>query len=756
MNKSRLKIILKEMLLFLVQIAFSRLQFGLVLPVGFAFAMSRVFFGGSIFLISFEYVVSNLFLIKRFYLFSSIFFEVVILSLYYFSKEMFKIKKKKLILSLFLILSTMLKFYFSFSGKLEWSDYLVEIFAKVCSLFFFIKAYDVFQKKFIFLKCSNLDYSIFSVFVILFVLGLFKYQLLAKTLGLCLFLTTLLLSCRFLPIDKFLIFSLSLSLSFGYIFSSVRFVLLSLIFIILLTFISRIYKYLFLSVVLLFYLAILKYLDVFSISLSCSLLPSVLIMLIVPQKIINKLESFFEEKNLNIIQENEWNEKELEIKRNLNIMSKSLSKMQSDFKLLIVGKIDRKHASQELSLNVISKCCDGCERRNICDCSLIDKKNLLTEYIFFAINKGSFSIDEMSVGFKTYCHRTNVVAKEINLISKQFLSFETNLKSEDESKLLISTELGNFANLFKNFAKNIENSSKINKNLSLIAKEMLLNSMIDVRDVAVFESKDGIEKIDIVAENSLILRRELVEELSKIVRAKVQAKKINHLDFSGLSLASFVIARAIKAEFAISTSSKEDVCGDSCLISRIDDDRFFVAIADGMGHGKTASRTSKMILDLIKNLFSIGFDLEVIIDGINKLLLPVGLDNFSTLDVAIVDLKLEKCTFVKLGSSVTALKHSEKTEIIKCGSLPIGIVQNLRPTIIVKPIRAGDVIVLASDGVVDCFKDIDSYKIFVNDYKINDLQRFADNVIFELGMSENGKRDDMSIIALKILKNSIK
>ena len=252
------------------------------------------------------------------------------------------------------------------------------------------------------------------------------------------------------------------------------------------------------------------------------------------------------------------------------------------------------------------------------------------------------------------------------------------------------------------------------------------------------------------------MRRELVEELSKIVRAKVQAKKINHLDFSGLSLASFVIARAIKAEFAISTSSKEDVCGDSCLISRIDDDRFFVAIADGMGHGKTASRTSKMILDLIKNLFCIGFDLEVIIDGINKLLLPVGLDNFSTLDVAIVDLKLEKCTFVKLGSSVTALKHSEKTEIIKCGSLPIGIVQNLRPTIIVKPIRAGDVIVLASDGVVDCFKDIDSYKIFVNDYKINDLQRFADNVIFELGMSENGKRDDMSIIALKILKNSVK
>ena len=51
---------------------------------------------------------------------------------------------------------------------------------------------------------------------------------------------------------------------------------------------------------------------------------------------------------------------------------------------------------------------------------------------------------------------------------------------------------------------------------------------------------------------------------------------------------------------------------------------------------------------------------------------------------------------------------------------------------------------------------IENYKIFINDYKIDSLQRFADNVIFEMGITPKGRRDDMSIIALKLLKNSPK
>lgn len=756
MNKEKIRFALKEIMIMLAQIAFSRLQFGPIFPVGFAFAMSRVFFGGNLFAVTLEYAIANIFIIKDFYSLFLVAFEIVVLTLYYFFKEMFTVKKKRLFMFLFLILSMMLELYFAISGTILWKNFLIENCLKCLALAYFLKLYSIYQKKFIFLKCSNLDYLLFSVFIAMFVLGLFRYKILLESLGLCLFAFSAMLGCRFLPVDKFLIFSLSIAVCFGYLFSSSKFIILALILILLLVSFSKTFKYLFLSVAMLLFYVVLKISNELVISNIVSLGAGVLLLSFIPQRAINKLSEFFEDKNIDVIKENLWLEKEKDIKQGLTLMSKTLLKMQSDFKFLIVGKIDRKYASMELAGDVMTRCCEKCERKTICENSLIDKKQLLAEYIFYAISSGEISDNELSIGFKTYCNKTNLVLNEIKLISKQFLQFETSVKTEDESKLLISSELENFANLFQNFAKNIEKSPKINKNLSIIAKEMLLNNMIEVGDIAVFENKFGIEKIDVVAENSVMMRKELSTQLSKIVRAKVQIKKLRHLDFSGLSLVSFGVANSLKAEFAVSMSSKEDVSGDNCLISKIDDSRYFVAIADGMGHGKLAGKTSRMVLELIRNLFFVGIDLNLIIESINKLLLPVGLDNFSTLDAVVVDLKLSKCTFIKLGSSVSAIKHKDKTELVSSDSLPVGIVQNLTPTIVVKQIQADDVIVLASDGVVDSFADVESFKSFVNDYKISGLQRFVDNVIFELGMQTNKHKDDMSIIALKLLKNSPK
>lgn len=755
-NKEKLKFASKQVLVFIAQLAFSRAWFGELCPLGFAFSLARIHLGAGLFLVTAEYAVSCLYFCADFYLMISLAFEIVILSLYYYFKNTTKIKRKRLFLCLFLILSTMVKLYYLVAGILDWKIYLAETILKLFAAGYFVMVYKLFQKKFVFLRCSNLDYLYFSSFVVLVVFGLFQYEFLAKTMGLFLVAAAVIFVCRVLPLDKFLIFALSVSLCFGFILSSSKFVVLAVLAVVLMTSISRLNKYLFLSVTLFMEYLILRLSAEMSLFNMLSLGLATVINACVPQKITNKLLEFFSDKSTNIIKENLLQERERDIRQNILTMSKTLNKMQEDFKFLIVGKIDRKLAAQELAKDLMYRCCESCEGKNICSKSLIDKVELLSEYIYYAIQKGSISDEEMSVGFKTYCGKVSTITREINARSKQFLEFETSVKTEDESKLLISTELGNFANLFQNFAKNIQNSPKINKNLSFLAKEILSNNMIEVQDVGVFESKLGIEKIDVVADNSVMTRRELSDGLASLVKSKVQVQKIKHLDFSGLSLVSFVVANNLRAEFAVAGSSKEMVSGDNTLIAKIDDNRFFVAIADGMGHGKLAGKTSKMVLELIKNLVFVGIDIEIIIDSVNKLLLPVGLDNFSTLDAMIVDLRLEKCTFIKLGSSVSAIKHKDRTELVSCESLPVGIVQNLHPTIEVKNIRDGDIIVLASDGVVDSFGEVENFKIYINDQKISNLQRFADNVIFELGLCTNKHKDDMSIIALKLLKNSCK
>lgn len=754
--KARCKKVFVQIILFIVQIAFSRAEFGSVFPLGFSFALARIFFGSHLLIVTLEYAIANIFLWSEFYLLLSACFEIIIMSLYYFFKETIQVKNKKLMLILFLILSSMVKLYLVLTSQMTLLNYLVELGLKLIFLAFIIKLYSVFQSKFIFLKCSTFDYLLFSVFGVLLIWGLLQYEFILNSIGICLFLTALLLCCRFLPTDKFLIFAISTALCFGFIYSSSKIIVLSSLGIILLVAISRAYKYLYLPIVMLGMYLMFYFSDLLTLGNIINASSAILFTIFVPQRLVNKLSHFFEEKNLDIIKENLWYESQREIKNNLFLMSKTLKKMQEDFKFLIVGKIDRKYASEELAKDVIYNCCETCDRKILCANSFIDKQRVLSEFIHYAISKGSFYVDELSIGFKTYCDKTNIISQKIAELSKQYLSFETSVKTEDQSKLMISDELGNFAKLFQNFAKNIDKSPKINKNLSLFAKEMITNNMIEVIDVGVFETEKGIEKIDIVAQNEIVLRRELSETVARIIRQKVQVKQIKHLNYSGVSLVSFVMANSLRIEFAVSTRSKESVNGDNTLITKIDDYRFFVALADGMGHGKLAGKTSKMILELIQNMFLVGINLEVIIESVNKLLIPVGLDNFSTLDIAVVDLRNSKCTFIKLGSSVSLIKHKQNTELVSGSSLPVGIVQNLKPSIETYSIRDGDVIVLASDGVVDGFESLEMYKVFINDFKVDNLQGFSDNVLFEVANKNNAHKDDMSIIALKLLKNSNK
>lgn len=736
--------------------AFSRFNIGQHFPLGISFALSRICFGESLMLVAFEYIVSNAFLWTNFYLVIATAFEVVVMSLYYFLKETLTIQRKKLVIFLFLGLSSVIRLYFVIIEELNIFAYLVDIALKFFALVYCIKIHSVFKNKFIFQRCSNLDYVLLSSFLAFSLLGLFQYKTVSILMGLSLLFAIVFVGCRFLPTDKFLIISMILTLCFGYLFNSSVIVLAMVSGILLLVLLSKIPKYFFLILSASLFFAVFKIMKIDTISNIINLLEGLVFVAFIPQRSVNKLSQFFEEKNLDIIKENLWFEARDEVKGNLVVMSKTLAKMQEDFKALIVGKIDRHFASDELAKDVIYHTCETCDRRIICSSSLIDKQRMLSEFIFYAISKGSFSQNELSVGFRTYCDKTAIITNKIGELVGKYLQFESSVKTEDESKLLIADELGNFAKLLNNFAKNIERTPKINRNLTEIVKEMLINNMVEIEDIAVFESVNGIEKIDVVAKNSVVLRRELAQSLSRVVQNNVYAKKIRHLNFAGLSLISFMLANSLRAEFAVSSKAKEKVNGDNTLLVKIDDSRFLVAIADGMGHGKVAGRTSQMILELIKNMFFVGINLELIIESINKLLVPVGLENFSTLDVAVVDLRQCKCTFIKLGSSVSVIKHRENSELIVSSSLPVGIVQNLKPTIQTTILREGDMIVLASDGVVDCFADVDRFRVFVNDCQIRTLQEFTDNVIAELSMGMNQHPDDMSIIAVKLLKNSFK
>lgn len=754
MERKKVKQVLCELGLFVLQMIFSRVNLFCVLDgAGLAFAFVRVFFGSNILLVSFEYLLSKIafpFVINKFFVVA---YQIILLALYYLIKEYVKLRKEFLLMSLMGVIANVLELYFSFSTLETFLSWLAGFAWFLILLIYFYFLFRTFKRKLIFFRFGRGDYFMFSVFVALVSCGIFSVVFIEKFLAIFLLAFLGLFFSKIFLTDKYFIFYSIMALSLSLISGNYKYLVLALIILIVMVELKEYSKWL-QSVASLFVFAGLCFgLKMYSIFNIASFALAVVIFAIFPAKWINQISHIFELNSFNLIYRYIDEQKNLEIRNKLSLMSSTLLRMKNDFKFLMVGKIDRVKASECLAGDVVSKCCSNCENYRFCFMENINKRQMFENLMSKAIQNGNVSETDMLNGIQAYCSKNAIVMSEINQIAELYLKFESKMKNEDSSKLLIANELGNFADIFSNFAKIINKSLKINEKTSKILKESFLNAMIDVKEVVVLENDEGIESINIVASNEQVLRREIVAILSKVTKNEVCSKTIKHLEISGLSLITFVPVSKIKAHFAVSSKAKEESNGDNAVITKLSENKYFVAIADGMGHGENARRISSMVLSLIKSMFEVGLDNGLIIESVNKLLIPAGLDNFTTLDACVLDLDAGVGTFIKLGSSVSVIKHKNTSEVIASESLPIGIVQNIKPTIIRKPIFAGDVIFLASDGVVDSFPSIDSYKCFVNDAKIFNLQKFLDDVIFDSESQNLKHADDMTIIGINLLKN---
>lgn len=754
MNKEKVKKIFIEIAFCVVQLILSRVSlFDYTFMVGTSFALVRLFFGHNIIFVAVSYFISKLFLVTNLKWMLITGFEIIILSLFYFSNEYFKIKNKWVRLCVFIVLARSLEFYFSFSSKTALCYFFIGLALSVGFVFYFYKLFVSLKNKFLFFKFSSYDYLIFSVIIFMLSVGLFQYEFLQKYTAYFFVAMVTIFSAKILQVDKAFVLSGLFSLGAVLDTNCINYLIIAFVGTLLLVNFKELNKYIYgLVSVLVFGIFVLVF-RIYDIFTCVTIYVSIAIYFVIPKNIISKCESIFENDACQIINNSASDQKVFELKSKLSLMGETLLSMKKNFKFLMVGNISREGAAKELTIDIINGCCKNCSSFRNCFLGNIDKKDYIQNLLLKAIENKKISSDDFSNGLMCYCNKSSIMQSHINQLANQFLSYEKAMKSEDESKLIVASELENFSDIFLNFSKMVNCSLKTNSRMSKKIKETFTKSLIDAKEVEVFENETGIEKISAIITNSQVLNKEILEILQRVTKIKMEIKDISHLDYSGISLVNFVPSPKLRIDFAISTKAKEQKNGDNVSVSKIGENKFFVALTDGMGHGENANRTSMMVLSLVKSMFEVGLDSELILESINKLLLPAGLDNFSTLDACVIDLDKAKCEFIKLGSSVSILKHSSTSEIISCESLPIGIVQNLKPTIVTKNLFVGDMIFIASDGIVDTYSSVNEYKSFINDSKIYNLQSFTDSVIEDSDYMSTAHKDDMTIIAINLLKN---
>lgn len=198
----------------------------------------------------------------------------------------------------------------------------------------------------------------------------------------------------------------------------------------------------------------------------------------------------------------------------------------------------------------------------------------------------------------------------------------------------------------------------------------------------------------------------------------------------------------------------QSVCGDT-LIHFKRDNKYFVILCDGMGSGASAMSQSRLAARLFEEFLKAGFEKRTAVDMINSALaLKADQESFSTADI--LEINLETCVaeFLKIGSAQSFLKTKSNIEVISSKALPIGILENIDAEPECRELKAGDMILMISDGVGEA-----GAGVLKNEWikKLLMLENRNDKELAKLILTSAKSRtrfcDDMTCCVIKIKKN---
>lgn len=210
----------------------------------------------------------------------------------------------------------------------------------------------------------------------------------------------------------------------------------------------------------------------------------------------------------------------------------------------------------------------------------------------------------------------------------------------------------------------------------------------------------------------------------------------------------------LSATFGAAKCAKEGetTSGDQFSCIRLPGQRLMLGICDGMGSGRRASEDSQRIIELLEHLVEAGLLLRTSVKLIHTMMLYEQNEDVSvSLDVATVDMVRGDCEMTKAGAAASFIRRKNSVEMIQAESLPIGILPECNPTESCFRLRAGDLCVMVSDGVLEAIAAVEKEEAMAGFLSglPEDLtaQEYAQRIL-DFALAGGPAEDDMLVLTL--------
>lgn len=512
------------------------------------------------------------------------------------------------------------------------------------------------------------------------------------------------------------------------------------------------------------YLALALYSNDLNVKFIVEVASACVIFLCIPKRIYKNLE-------LEIIPENKENSMQLtqvnSIKDEfalkirglfsvLNNISKCLS-MEEDNKNLLV-----KARASELVENLADRCCLNCE--NKCACW---ERNLNQTYNSFQLLIKSYEQGSISLPkeLEKKCVKNFTLLRNTEAIVNNYELNETIKERLSQGRKILADHVSNITVMLDNLLNTLSSQFVVDTDSERKIKRELRKCSVEYKNIFCYLNLEGRLKIKVSLDS--IISSGVDKKLESIISRAIR-KNIKIIEESSVNLDHNERVITLQEPYrynVISYGAKipkdgEVQTGDSYIFETTQNGNYITILSDGMGSGPQAGIESMSTVDLVEKFIDSGFDENTTINTVNSIMGMKFSENekYATLDMSKVDLYNGNITFVKIGAVSSFIKRGNDVQVINSKNLPFGLVDEVDIDPIKMQLKAGDIFISVSDGVLDIdrfnlnkFNWLEEYLKTIND----DPKTMSEKILKKAKeLSDKTIKDDMTVVVSKLYQAS--
>lgn len=396
--------------------------------------------------------------------------------------------------------------------------------------------------------------------------------------------------------------------------------------------------------------------------------------------------------------------------------------------------------------------CTHCSLRAVCWEKQADETahtlQLLTPVLR---EKGRVSTDDFTGTFTRTCRRPHDIAREINREYDRFLEKESAFERLSEVRGVVTAQFKDTGDLLGEISKRFDGEQQVDTETANRVVALCEDFGMPVEEAVCLLSCDDRLTVEILAEDVGVCvdGGRWFREMEICCGREFARPAV--LEMQGMVR----ITLTEKPQFCISVGVAQHTCTGEKLIGDVceqyeDGGKAVFILSDGMGSGGRAAVDGALAAGICAKLLRAGFTPDTVLKTVNTALLAKsGDETLTTLDIMETDLFTGKVTLHKAGAVTSLLKSGGRVSRMEAPSLPVGILRDTGFETVRDTLKAGDTLVMMSDGMLsDGVAWIEEY------LKNNDApaEKMA-NILLEMALAKQKdavRIDDMTVAVIGI------